>query len=98
MFTPEALKANMPFVHLVAKWAKQTGTTPAQILLGWILTRGPDIAPIPGTTNPLHLDDDLKAASVKISAADWKAFDDEFKQIKLVGHRADPFTESQIDK
>lgn len=31
MFTPEALKANMPFVHLVAKWAKQSGCTPLSL-------------------------------------------------------------------
>lgn len=98
MFTPEALKANMPFVHLVAKWAKQSGCTPAEFVLGWVLSRGKHIAPIPGTTNPKHLDDDLRAASLSLSADEWKKFDEEFGQIKLVGHRADPFTESQIDK
>ena len=98
MFTPEALKANMPFVHLVAKWAKQSGCTPAEFVLGWVLSRGKHIAPIPGTTNPKHLDEDLRAASLSLSADEWKKFDEEFGQIKLVGHRADPFTESQIDK
>lgn len=98
MFTPEALKANMPFVHLVAKWAKQSGCTPAEFVLGWVLSRGKHIAPIPGTTNPKHLDDDQRAASLSLSADEWKKFDEEFGQIKLVGHRADPFTESQIDK
>lgn len=98
MFTPEALKANMPFVHLVAKWAKQSGCTPAEFVLGWVLSRGKHIAPIPGTTNPKHLDDDLRAASLSLSADEWKKFDEEFGQIKLVGHRADPLTESQIDK
>ena len=98
MFTPEALKANMPFVHLVAKWAKQSGCTPAEFVLGWVLSRGKHNAPIPGTTNPKHLDDDLRAASLSLSADEWKKFDEEFGQIKLVGHRADPLTESQIDK
>ena len=98
MFTPEALKANMPFVRLVAKWAKESGCTPAQFVLGWVLSRGEHIAPIPGTTNPLHLDDDLRAASLALSDDEWAKFDQEFGRIKLMGHRADPFTESQIDK
>lgn len=96
-FTEEAMRHNMPFVELVAKWAKKTGATPAQFVLGWMLARGENIAPIPGTTNPQHLDDFLGAAQLKLSADDWKAFDEEFDQIDLMGHRADPFTESQID-
>lgn len=98
MFTPEALKANMPFVHLVAKWSKEVGCTPAQFVLGWVLSRGQHIAPIPGTTNPKHLDEDLLATSLSLTADERNRFDSEFKRIKLVGHRADPFTESQIDK
>ncbi len=96
-FTPEAIKHNMPFVELVAKYSRQTGVTPAQFVLAWVLSRGEHIAPIPGTTNPAHLDDFLGAAEVKLTDADWKAFDEEFSRIDLMGHRADPFTESQID-
>ena len=96
-FTPEAMKHNYPFVELVAKWSRDFGITPAQLVLGWVLSRGETIAPIPGTTNPAHLDDFLGAAEVKLSAEDWKRFDKEFLAIDLMGHRADPFTESQID-
>lgn len=97
-FTPEALKHNMPFVYLVADWAKRTNTTPAQFVLAWVLARDSWIAPIPGTTNPAHLDDFLQAAKVALSKDDWEAFDADFAKIDLMGHRADPFTESQIDK
>ena len=75
-----------------------SGLTPAQAKELGVITRGKHIAPIPGTTNPKHLDEDLRAASLSLSADEWKKFDEEFGQIKLVGHRADPFTESQIDK
>ena len=98
MFTPEALKVNLAFARLVARWAKECDTTPARFVLGWVLSRGDDIAPIPGTTNPFHLDDDLQAASFRLAAADWQRFNEEFKQIPLVGQRADPLTDSQIDK
>ena len=96
-FTPEAMRHNYPFVELVAKWSKDSGCTPAQFVLAWILSRGETIAPIPGTTNPAHLDDFLGAVDVNLSVEDWKRFDEAFLAIDLMGHRADPHTESQID-
>lgn len=97
-FTPEALKHNMPLVALVRRWAERKGITPAQFALTWMLSRKSWIAPIPGTTNPLHLDDFLGAATVRLSAWEMEEFDKEYAKIDLMGHRADPFTESQIDK
>lgn len=97
-FQPEALKHNMPLVYLVEEWAKHKGVTPAQFALIWMLSRKPWIVPIPGTTNPDHLDDSLGAASVRLTPYEMEEFDDAYARIDLMGHRADPFTESQIDK
>ena len=97
-FQPEALKHNMPLVHLVEEWARCKGVTPAQFALIWMLSRKPWIAPIPGTTNPDHLDDFLGAASVRLTPYEMEEFDAAYAKIDLMGHRADPFTESQIDK
>lgn len=97
-FTPEALKHNMSLVELVRKWAQRKGLTPAQFALVWMLSRKPWIVPIPGTTHPGHLDDFLGAGIIRLSALEMEEFDKEYAQIDLMGHRADPFTESQIDK
>lgn len=97
-FTPEALHHNMPLVALVRKWAERKGLTPAQFALVWILSRKPWTAPIPGTTNPAHLDELLGAGTVRLSAWEMDEFEKEYARIDLMGHRADPFTESQIDK
>lgn len=97
-FTPEALKHNMPLVALVRKWAERKGVTPAQFALIWMLSRKSWIAPIPGTTRPDHLDDFLRAGTIRLSAWETEAFDRDYAKIDLTGHRADPFTESQIDK
>lgn len=97
-FTPDALKHNMPLVALVRKWAERKGITPAQFALVWMLSRKPWIAPIPGTTNPAHLDELMGAGTVRLSAWEMEEFDKEYARIDLMGHRADPFTESQIDK
>lgn len=97
-FTPDALKQNMPLVALVKKWAKYKGVTPSQFALAWILSVKQDAVPIPGTTNPDHLDDLLGALAVRMTRQELEEFDKEYFQIHLSGHRADPFTESQIDK
>lgn len=97
-FTPEALKHNMPLVDLVKKWAERKGVTPAQFALVWMLSRKSWIVPIPGTTNPAHLGDFLGAADVRLAQYEIDAFDAECGKIDIMGHRADPFTESQIDK
>ena len=68
-FTPEALKHNMPLVHLVKKHAERKGITMAQFALVWMLSRESWIVPIPGTTNPAHLDDFLGAANIRLTGA-----------------------------
>ncbi len=98
MFAPEALPNNMQIVRLVEKWAKRKNITPAQFALVWLLSQKSWIVPIPGTTNPAHLTDFLGAANVRLSADELSEFEKDYTQIHLVGHRADPFTESQIDK
>lgn len=98
MFTPEALPHNMSIYHLVQKWARKTNMTPAQFALSWMLSKQPWIAPIPGTTNPAHLQELVGAGSVRLSTAQLAEFEKDYAKIKLIGHRADPFTESQIDK
>ncbi|MDO5538239.1 MAG: aldo/keto reductase, partial [Desulfovibrionaceae bacterium] len=97
-FAPEALKHNMVLPNLIRKWAERKQCTMAQFAIAWLLAQAPWIAPIPGTTNPAHLDDFLGGASVSLSSAELQEFEAEYSKIRLVGHRADPFTESQIDK
>ena len=97
-FTPEALKHNMPLPNLIREWAARKNCTMSQFALAWLLAQAPWIAPIPGTTNPAHLDDFLGATSVNLSPAELHEFESAYSKIKLMGHRADPFTESQVDK
>lgn len=63
-----------------------------------MLSRKSWIAPIPGTNQSGTLDDLLGAGTVRLSAWEMEEFDKEYAKIDLMGHRADPFTESQIDK
>jgi aryl-alcohol dehydrogenase-like predicted oxidoreductase len=86
-FTPEALKANMPLLHLVRDWAKRKGVTPAQFALGWLLAEKPWIVPIPGTTKLAHLEENLGAAAVKLTADDQREIRAALSNIELLGVR-----------
>lgn len=96
-FTPEALKKNMPLAALLRDWAQRKNARPAQFALAWILAQYPWVAPIPGTTNPAHLRENIGAVALRLSPAELREFDVALAAIPLEGHRADPFTQSQID-
>lgn len=97
-FTPEALKHNMPLPRLIRSWAERKQCTMSQFAIAWLLAQAPWIAPIPGTTNPAHLDDFLGGAAVSLTPEELEEFEREYGGITLMGHRADAFTESRIDK
>ena len=53
--------------------AKTHNTTVSQLSLAWLLQRSPVLLPIPGTTSVEHLEENIAAADVKLSADEWKA-------------------------
>ena len=53
--------------------ARNHGATPAQLALAWLLRRSPAMLPIPGTSKVDHLEENMKAADVVISDADYEA-------------------------
>ena len=58
-FSEENRKANQALVDVIATFAKQKNTTPAQIALAWLLAKKSWIVPIPGTTKLSRLDENL---------------------------------------
>lgn len=59
--------------------ARRHGATPAQVALAWLLRRSPVMLPIPGTAKVAHLDDNVAAASIKLSAVEFAALESEGK-------------------
>ncbi|MGB8538908.1 MAG: aldo/keto reductase [Acidobacteriaceae bacterium] len=55
--------------------AKQHNATVAQISLAWLLHHSPVMVPIPGTSSVKHLEENMAAAKVQLSAAEWKAIE-----------------------
>jgi len=86
-FTPEARKANQALVDLLAKFAQQKKTTPAQIALAWLLAQKPWIVPIPGTTKLHRLEENIAAVNVKLSPEDLRELESAASKIAVQGAR-----------
>jgi len=61
------------------KVAKRHGSTVSQLSLAWLLHRSPVTVPIPGTSSVAHLEENLKAAEIALSAEDMKAIEEAVK-------------------
>ncbi len=59
--------ANLRLLEGYLGLAREAGCTPAQLALAWLLARGTDILPIPGTTSLAHLEENLKAADIVLA-------------------------------
>ena len=86
-FAPAARKANRAFVDLLAGFAERKRATPAQIALAWLLARKPWIVPIPGTTKPHRLRENLGAAAVELTAEDLREITDGASKLTAQGAR-----------
>lgn len=86
-FRPEALKANQALVDLLGSIATRKKATPAQIALAWLLAQKPWIVPIPGTTKLNRLDENIRAASVELSAVDLRDINNAASKIIVKGDR-----------
>jgi aryl-alcohol dehydrogenase-like predicted oxidoreductase len=86
-FTPEARKANLALVDLLGSIGARKKATPAQIALAWLLAKTPWIVPIPGTTKPERLAENLGAADVRLTAEDLREIDSAAAGIPVQGDR-----------
>jgi aryl-alcohol dehydrogenase-like predicted oxidoreductase len=86
-FTPEARKANRPVVDLLEDIGRQKRATPAQVALAWLRARKPWIVPIPGTTKPHRLEENIAAADIELTPEDVRSIDDAAAKIAVQGDR-----------
>ena len=71
MAAGKLLKPDHPFSQTLAQLATRYNATPAQLSLVWLLHRSPVMLPIPGTSKVQHLEENIAAASLHVSPADW---------------------------
>src|SRR5881296_3728999 len=86
-FTPEARKANKALVDVLDTIAKRKKATPAQIALTWLLAQKPWIVPIPGTTKPHRLEENIEAAAVELTSDDLRDIESAASKITVHGAR-----------
>jgi aryl-alcohol dehydrogenase-like predicted oxidoreductase len=86
-FAPEARKANQALVDLLAAIAERKKATPAQIALAWLLAQKPWIVPIPGTTKPARMEENIGAAAMALTPDDLREIDGAASKITVQGAR-----------
>ncbi|ATQ75763.1 aldo/keto reductase [Massilia violaceinigra] len=69
-FQDEALRANAPLVARLEHLASARGVSAAQLALAWLLAQGEQIVPIPGVRRLVHLEQNVAAAQLELSAAE----------------------------
>ncbi|MBI2188486.1 MAG: aldo/keto reductase [Acidobacteria bacterium] len=74
-FEPANFRQNLAIVAEVERLARKKGCTPAQLALAWLLSRGPDIVPIPGSTRPERVEENAAAVAIALSAEETAALE-----------------------
>ncbi len=69
-FQEDTLATNLRLVEAVRTLAEEKGVTAAQLALAWVLAKGPDVVPIPGTKRRRYLEDNVAAAAVELTGED----------------------------
>jgi len=75
-FTGENFTKNLAVVERVRQLADAKGVTPSQLALAWVLARGDDIVPIPGTKRRTYLEENVAALSVELSREDLASIEE----------------------
>jgi aryl-alcohol dehydrogenase-like predicted oxidoreductase len=86
-FQPENLARNRPLLDPLQSIAKECGSTPAQTALAWLLSRGDDIVPIPGTKRRGYLEETLNALSVFLTGEQLERLEATFSPGAAAGTR-----------
>src|SRR5690242_14944487 len=89
----ENFDANVRAASAVQEMARRKGVTAGQIALAWLLHKGPDIVPIPGTKRRKYLEENVAAADLRLSADDMRTLDSALAPEKISGPR---YSEKQM--
>jgi len=78
---------NLDLLDEVEVIAREKGVTPSQLVLAWVLGRGDDIVPIPGTTRRRHLEENIGALDIRLAPADLARIEAAFPKGATAGNR-----------
>jgi aryl-alcohol dehydrogenase-like predicted oxidoreductase len=90
--------ANMGAAKVVAEVARELGATPAQVALAWVLARGSDMVPIPGTKRRSYLEENLAAATLRLDPTAMARLDAALSPEAIAGPRYNEQMMAYIDR
>ncbi|MGC9150888.1 MAG: aldo/keto reductase [Microbacter sp.] len=97
-YQTEHAENNQKLAEEFAAIAQQKGCTPAQLALAWVLAKGSNIIPIPGTKRRSYLVENVGALDVVISPQDFEAIDRLLMQYPNIGNRYSAENDRLVDK
>jgi aryl-alcohol dehydrogenase-like predicted oxidoreductase len=86
-FKREVFDRNMQLVRVVEEIAREHDAKPSQIALAWVLSRGDDIVPIPGTKRVKYLEENVAASDIELTDEDLERLDEAFPVGAAEGER-----------
>jgi aryl-alcohol dehydrogenase-like predicted oxidoreductase len=86
-FQGENFQKNLDVLRRIEVIAAEKGITPAQLAIAWVLSRGKDIVPIPGSKSIRHLEENIAAADTELTADDLARIDEVAPKGVAVGDR-----------
>jgi aryl-alcohol dehydrogenase-like predicted oxidoreductase len=75
-FKDENLERNLKLLRYLEEIAQEKGVTPAQLALAWVLHRGPDVVPIPGTKKRHYVEENVAAAEIALNDEELARLDE----------------------
>jgi aryl-alcohol dehydrogenase-like predicted oxidoreductase len=97
-FAGENFDANMRAAAVVHELAGRRNATAAQIALAWLLSRGDEVVPIPGTKRSGYLEENVAAAEIELSPAEIGELDRALAPEKIAGPRYNEQLMATIDR
>lgn len=86
-FTEEAIDTNRRVADVISDMARHKGCSPAQLSLAWLLSKGPDIVPIPGTKQLRYVEENAAAVRITLSAAEQQLLESATARLPVMGER-----------
>jgi aryl-alcohol dehydrogenase-like predicted oxidoreductase len=96
-FTGENFARNLELVERVRRLAAAKGITPSQLAIAWVLSRGDDVVPIPGTKRRGYLEENAGALEVELTADDLAAIEEVTPRGSVAGERYTPELMANVD-
>jgi aryl-alcohol dehydrogenase-like predicted oxidoreductase len=97
-FAGEAFDKNQVLVEQVKAIAQRRGVTAGQLALAWVLAKGEDVVPIPGTKRRQYLEENAAAAAIRLTSAEVAELEAAVPQHEVAGERYTPANMKTIDR